>query len=122
MGEENTREVARREAGAPQLDEQRGALRPVAGVDEPAIALASVEQENVGNEDAAEVVDVPRHAAHGQDSIAALRWGAMQPALSRRLPPGPRHTSLVTTWHWLRRPYDFLDELAAKYDGPFTLE
>lgn len=37
------------------------------------------------------------------------------------LPPGPSLPVLVQTWHWLRRPYEFLDECAARYGDTFRI-
>ncbi len=36
------------------------------------------------------------------------------------LPPGPRG-SLFATWQWMRRPFAFLDDCAARYGDTFTL-
>jgi len=37
------------------------------------------------------------------------------------LPPGPTYPSLVTTWHWLQRPYEFLEECRSRYGDTFSL-
>lgn len=37
------------------------------------------------------------------------------------LPPGPSLPTLVQTWHWLRRPYEFFDECAARYGEIFQI-
>src|SRR5262245_15238501 len=37
------------------------------------------------------------------------------------LPPGPKHSILVTTWHWMRRPFEFFDECSARYGDVFTM-
>jgi cytochrome P450 len=37
------------------------------------------------------------------------------------LPPGPQTPSIVTTWNWLRRPYPFLEECAARFGDTFSL-
>lgn len=38
------------------------------------------------------------------------------------LPPGPSLPPLVQTWHWLRRPYEFFDECAARYGEIFQIK
>ena len=38
------------------------------------------------------------------------------------LPPGPTDSSLVTTYHWLRRPYPFLEECRERFGDTFTIE
>jgi cytochrome P450 len=37
------------------------------------------------------------------------------------LPPGPRYPTLLTTYHWLQRPYEFLEECQAKFGDTFSL-
>ncbi len=37
------------------------------------------------------------------------------------LPPGPTAHSAVQTFHWIRRPFDFLDECHDLYGDTFTL-
>ena len=36
-------------------------------------------------------------------------------------PPSPRHSSVWTTWRWLRAPYPYLDQLARELGETFTL-
>lgn len=36
-------------------------------------------------------------------------------------PPGPSQSPLLLTYHWLQRPYDFLDECAERYGDTFSL-
>ena len=38
------------------------------------------------------------------------------------LPPGPRQPAALTTLNWLRRPYPFLDECAARHGDVFTIK
>ena len=37
------------------------------------------------------------------------------------LPPGPKISPLVTSYHWLRRPFAFFDETAARYGDAFSM-
>jgi cytochrome P450 len=37
-------------------------------------------------------------------------------------PPGPSSPTLIQTYHWLRRPYEFLDECAARYGEVFKFQ
>lgn len=37
------------------------------------------------------------------------------------LPPGPNHSSVWTTWRWLRSPYPYLDELSRSFGETFTV-
>lgn len=37
------------------------------------------------------------------------------------LPPGPSSNTLIQTWRWLRRPYEYLDECARLYGDTFQL-
>jgi len=37
------------------------------------------------------------------------------------LPPGPRVPPIVTTWQWLRRPFELLEACEARYGDAFTL-
>ncbi len=37
------------------------------------------------------------------------------------LPPGPRHPSVLSTYHWLQRPYEFLEECRDRYGDTFSL-
>lgn len=37
------------------------------------------------------------------------------------LPPGPTQSAIVSTWHWLRRPFEFFEDCEALYGDTFTL-
>ncbi|MFO0676894.1 MAG: cytochrome P450 [Polyangiaceae bacterium] len=37
------------------------------------------------------------------------------------LPPGPNQSPLVTTWQWVRAPYDFLEKTKARFGETFTM-
>jgi cytochrome P450 len=37
------------------------------------------------------------------------------------LPPGPTHPSFVTAFHWVKRPLQYWEEIAAKHGDPFTM-
>lgn len=37
------------------------------------------------------------------------------------LPPGPSQSALWTTYHWLRRPFELMDELHARYGDTFSM-
>lgn len=51
-------------------------------------------------------------------STAFLPHGARIP---QGFPDGPRLSPAHTTWKWLTRPYDFLEESARRYGTPFTM-
>jgi len=36
------------------------------------------------------------------------------------LPPGPRQPTFVSTWHWIRRPFPFLEECRERFGSAFT--
>jgi len=42
--------------------------------------------------------------------------------MGNALPPGPRQSSFTTTWHWMRRPFEFLEEAQARYGDTFTID
>lgn len=63
--EEHAGEVARPEAGAVKLEEERQALGRVARVDEPPVARSAVEDEDVRDAQEAQVTDGSDDGTHG---------------------------------------------------------
>ena len=37
------------------------------------------------------------------------------------LPPGPKQSAIITTWHWMRRPFEFFDDCAASFGDTFSM-
>ena len=75
VGEEDAREVSRREGQRAQASEERDAFEAVPGIDDEAIAGASVEHEYIRDDEAAQSRERANHAVGSQGAIRSRSVG-----------------------------------------------